>query len=308
MSSAQSKQSTLSVYLVDDSRVVRQSLTDLFSLTPGVEICGTADCVTSALEGVAETKPDVVVLDLNLPGGTGLDVLKAVRTTVPKAVVIVLTMHSFHDLGSRCLEAGAQHFFDKMGDLDPLLKVIAGLAWRKNPKCDSFAVSSPAVRVQKSQTHEVLFSEAAQRCPECIAGLDGDARLLWINHAGQDAMGLTPGAVASRPRWVEFFDVAHRSAAKTALTTAKTAGVARFSASSGARGGTPKWWDIVVTAILNDSGTAITFLVVSRDVTLRRAAVTQLNRQLDEFETDAPRGAGDGSASSKSRGVHTQKV
>lgn len=308
MSSAQSKQSTLSVYLVDDSKVVRQSLTDLFSLTPGVEICGTADCVTSALAGVAETNPDVVVVDLNLPDGTGLDVLKAVRTQVPKAVVIVLTMHSFHDLGSRCLEAGAQHFFEKMGDLEPLLKVIAGLAWRKNPKCDSFVAGSSAVSLQKTQTHEVLLSEAAQRCPECIAGLDGDARLLWINHAGQGAMGLTPGAVASRPRWVEFFDVAHRCAAKTALTTAKTAGVARFSASSGARSGTPKWWDIGVTAILNDSASAIAFLVVSRDVTFRRAAVAQLNRQLDELETDAPRRAGDGSVSSKSPGLHREKV
>ena len=282
------KQNPLSLYLVDDSAVVRQTLSSLLSLTPGVEICGEAESVALALAGVTETKPDVILLDLNLPGGTGLDVLQAVRIAVPEAVVIVLTMHSFHDLGSRCLEAGAHHFFEKTGELDPLLKVVAGLAWRKNPEADPQAAGASAeFSRQKARTHEVLFREVTESSVECITVLDLEGHVLWVNQMGHAAMGLSPKAVSARPRWADFFEGVHRRMAQAALATAKQAGLARLAAFCATLDGTPKWWEIVVTSINGDEGKPAKFLVVSRDVTVRRAAVAELGRQLDQLEADA---------------------
>jgi DNA-binding NarL/FixJ family response regulator len=108
-----SEQPPTRVLLVDDHDLIRDGLTGVFRLEPSMRVLGDAKTVTSALEMFHELRPDVVVTDLQLPDGTGLDVVRAVRKTAPDAGVVVLTMHSGDEQIFAAMEAGASAFVGK---------------------------------------------------------------------------------------------------------------------------------------------------------------------------------------------------
>jgi DNA-binding NarL/FixJ family response regulator len=101
------------VILVDDHDLIRDGLSGIFALEPGMQVVGTAKTVVSALELYAELKPDVVVTDLQMQDGTGLDVVREVRKQRSDAGVVVLTMHSGDEQIFAAMEAGASAFVGK---------------------------------------------------------------------------------------------------------------------------------------------------------------------------------------------------
>ena len=74
--------------------------------------------------------PEVVVLDIRMPGGSGIDVPKHVKRQRPAPVVIMLTNYPFPPYRSRCLAAGADFFFDKSTELDQVAGALGELARR----------------------------------------------------------------------------------------------------------------------------------------------------------------------------------
>ena len=102
-----------SVLLVDDHELIRNGLAAVLDLEPDLEVVATAATVAEALAAFAELRPDVVVADLQLPDGTGLDVVRAVRRTSDATGVVVLTMHSGDDQIFAAMEAGASGFVGK---------------------------------------------------------------------------------------------------------------------------------------------------------------------------------------------------
>ncbi len=78
-----SEQPPTRVLLVDDHDLIRDGLAGVFRLEPSMEVLGDAKTVTAALAMFHELQPDVVVTDLQLPDGTGLDVVREVRRTAP---------------------------------------------------------------------------------------------------------------------------------------------------------------------------------------------------------------------------------
>lgn len=115
------------VYLVEDSPAIRMRLVDMLGDVKGVEIVGGADSPASAIEGIKRTRPDSVVLDVHLLGGSGIEVLRGVHPANPGIVFVVLTNHP--DCQSREIytEAGASYFLDKAGDFEKVKEVIAAL-------------------------------------------------------------------------------------------------------------------------------------------------------------------------------------
>jgi DNA-binding NarL/FixJ family response regulator len=101
------------VILVDDHDLIRDGLSGIFALEPGMQVVGTAKTVVSALDLYAELKPDVVVTDLQMQDGTGLDVVREVRKQRSDAGVVVLTMHSGDEQIFAAMEAGASAFVGK---------------------------------------------------------------------------------------------------------------------------------------------------------------------------------------------------
>lgn len=101
------------VFIVDDVPTMRERLGELVSDIEGVEIVGNAGTPSEAIDGILRTRPDCVLLDYQLIGGTGVDVLRAVHPRSPSTAFIVLTNNATPQHRRACLDAGARYFFDK---------------------------------------------------------------------------------------------------------------------------------------------------------------------------------------------------
>jgi DNA-binding NarL/FixJ family response regulator len=116
------------VFIVDDSESIRRRLTEMLARLDGVAVVGEAASATDAIYGILRTRPDSVLLDLNLMGRTGIDVMRAVRPQVPQTVFVVLTNHAEPQYRKACAKAGATYFLDKSADFDRVPEVIAEIA------------------------------------------------------------------------------------------------------------------------------------------------------------------------------------
>ena len=117
----------INVFIVEDSELVRRRLAGMLGDIEGVAVVGEARTPGAALEGILRTRPDSVLLDLHLLGGSGLEVLRRAHPHTPGTVFIVLTNHANAQYRRACMEAGAAYFFDKSHDIEKVRDVIAGL-------------------------------------------------------------------------------------------------------------------------------------------------------------------------------------
>lgn len=101
------------VLLVDDHDLIRDGLTVAFGIEPDMEVVGAAKTVQEAFELDAALLPDVIVTDLQLQDGTGLDIVRRVRKERSEVGLVVLTMHSGDDQIFAAMEAGASAFVGK---------------------------------------------------------------------------------------------------------------------------------------------------------------------------------------------------
>lgn len=95
------------VLLVDDHLVVRMGLSAVLKSSERLEIVGEAEDVSGAIERFRELRPDVVLMDLRLPGGGGIEALKSIRGEFPGARVVMFTTYDFEEDIHRALQAGA---------------------------------------------------------------------------------------------------------------------------------------------------------------------------------------------------------
>jgi DNA-binding NarL/FixJ family response regulator len=103
--------------LVDDHAVVREGLRAFLRLVPGIEVVGEAADGVDAVRVAAEVRPDVILLDLVMPGGDGISALRALRHAVPEARVLVLTSFTDDAQIFAAMEAGAAGYLLK--DVEP---------------------------------------------------------------------------------------------------------------------------------------------------------------------------------------------
>lgn len=118
----------LSVVLVEDSSVVRERLVDLLARESSVEIVGEYVDAQSAIDGIRDTNPDVVLLDIKLGADSGMQVLNFVTRSAPAVKVIVLSNYAEPQYRSRYLAAGAVAVLDKSNDFDRVPAILRSLA------------------------------------------------------------------------------------------------------------------------------------------------------------------------------------
>lgn len=109
------------VVLVDDHELIRQGLRRAFERTEDFSVVGEASSVAQAFEVIGECTPDVVVLDVRLPDGNGLDVARKVREARPQTGIVVLTMYAGDEQLFGALEAGASAFVPKDSPADDVI-------------------------------------------------------------------------------------------------------------------------------------------------------------------------------------------
>jgi DNA-binding NarL/FixJ family response regulator len=118
------------VFLVDDHPLLREGLAGLIERLPDIRICGEAESAREALEGICRTKADAAIVDLSLKEGSGIELIKAIRTRSPGTAILVLSMHDERRYAERCIRAGARGYVMKAElatkVVDALRDVLAG--------------------------------------------------------------------------------------------------------------------------------------------------------------------------------------
>jgi DNA-binding NarL/FixJ family response regulator len=118
---------TIRILVVDDHGVVRVGVRRLVTDIPGCEVCGEAGTAHDAIEQAKFTRPDMIVLDIGLPDGDGLDVIRTLRAQVARARILVLTMYDEPTLVGRALTAGADGYLVKYAAEGELVAAIGAL-------------------------------------------------------------------------------------------------------------------------------------------------------------------------------------
>jgi DNA-binding NarL/FixJ family response regulator len=115
---------TIHLLIVDDSEQIRTSLRALLGSVPGIASIREASTSSEALASVRADPPALVILDMNLPDGLGMDIIKPLKQLSPAVVIAVFTIHAGPSYSKRCMALGADWFFDKATDADALLEVV----------------------------------------------------------------------------------------------------------------------------------------------------------------------------------------
>ena len=120
------------VVVVDDSKIVRERLIKMLTDIPSLVIVGEAGNSFEALYIIEEKNPDVVILDIKIPGDSGVEVLKRVKKMNSSIVIILLTNYPSEQYKKKCIEYGADYFFDKSEEYSKVKEVMESLVERRN--------------------------------------------------------------------------------------------------------------------------------------------------------------------------------
>ncbi len=101
------------VLIVDDHPLVRTGLNQMISDEPDLEVCGEAAGVTEAMARIEDTKPDLAIIDISLKEGSGLGLIKKIKTRDDPVKMLVLSMHDETMFAERALHAGAMGYVEK---------------------------------------------------------------------------------------------------------------------------------------------------------------------------------------------------
>lgn len=172
------------VMLVDDHALVREGIRHVLTATPGIEVVAEAGDAAEALRLAKETRPDVVVQDLSLPGASGLDLTTRLKSQMPAVKVLILSVHDHQEYVLGAVRAGAQGYLRKdtsPAELRAALQAVArGESYFSPPIARHLTAAvrgegdaeDPAGRLARltPREREVLAGIAAGETSRAIAG------------------------------------------------------------------------------------------------------------------------------------------
>jgi two-component system, NarL family, response regulator DevR len=120
----------MNVFIVEDAPKTRKELADLLADEKGFAVVGEAGSVREAMVGIEATLPEAVLLDISLPDGSGVEVLKFIRQHDLKLSVVVLTSNPYDALRTKCQSLGAAAVLDKLEGLDQVRRALLALSPR----------------------------------------------------------------------------------------------------------------------------------------------------------------------------------
>lgn len=115
---------TTKIFLVDDHAVVREGLKWLIERDKNLSVCGEASSADETLEKIKSAKPDLMIVDIALPGTSGLDLTKSLRTVIPDVKIIILSMFKENLYAERALRSGANGYIMKKDGGEKLISAI----------------------------------------------------------------------------------------------------------------------------------------------------------------------------------------
>jgi PAS domain S-box-containing protein len=170
----------------------------------------------------------------------------------------------------RWIDAVGELHRDEQGKVQWISGLVHDITERKH--------SEEALRHSEEFTRRVLESNQ-----DCIKVMDLAGQILYMNDGGQALMEIDDFATVANTQWLTFWQGSEFKAAESAFTTAAAGGIGRFEGYCPTAKGTPKWWEVVVTAIHDADDRVEQILSVSRDVTERKQAEIDLQASEELF-------------------------
>jgi len=113
------------IAIVDDSSMILSRLKTLLEDVPGILSIHTAGNYADALALLATTRPDIILLDINLPDGNGIDLLRYLRKEYPDIIPIMISNQASSFYRNLCMRIGAAHFIDKSTEFELIPGILA---------------------------------------------------------------------------------------------------------------------------------------------------------------------------------------
>lgn len=139
----------LKLVLIDDHRLFREGLRAVLSTQADLEIVGEAASAREAYGVIDETKPDVVITDVSLPGSDGFIATREILKRQPSCRVLVLTMHASEDYAAQALSAGANGYALKDQTTEEVIQAIRTVARNETYYAPRFSVPTLIEHIQQ---------------------------------------------------------------------------------------------------------------------------------------------------------------
>lgn len=112
------------IYIVDDSVEIRQRLIGLLSEARNLRVVGQAETAEEALKALEDVQPDILLLDIRLPGKSGIELLREVKRRQPGMQIIMMTNYDYPYYRRQSMKAGADSFFNKTWEFESLIEEL----------------------------------------------------------------------------------------------------------------------------------------------------------------------------------------
>lgn len=211
---------TLRIVVADDHGVVREGLRALLSAVQGYELVGTAATGAEAIRAAVMLRPDVLVMDIQMPGVTGIDATREISRVAPRVAVLMLTMFEDDESVFAAMRAGALGYMLKGADPDKMIRAIAAVAGGE--AIFGAEVARRALTyLTAPRSHELAFSELTPREREVLELIAGG----MSNPAIAARLGLAANTVSNHIS--NIFAKLQVASRAEAIVRARTEGLGR---------------------------------------------------------------------------------
>ena len=208
------------IMLVDDHAIVREGVRHVLAATPGLEVVGEAGDGDTALALAQECLPDVVVLDLSLPGLSGLEVTRQLRVLLPAVRILILSVHDHAEYVVGAVRAGANGYLRKDSSPTELREALRAVA-----SGESYFSPPVARQLSAAVRGEASGDDTAGR----LSRLTPREREVLSGIAGGETSREMAARLGLSPRTVE----AYRDSLARKLDIRTVAGLTRFAVEAG---------------------------------------------------------------------------
>lgn len=121
----------MNIVLIDDSHLVRERVANIISELPSINVIGEAGNSIEAMEIIEMMNPDVAILDIKMPGISGVEMLQELKIKHPGMKIIMLTNYPFAQYKAKCLEYGADYFLNKSDEFEKIPNILIEIGKQK---------------------------------------------------------------------------------------------------------------------------------------------------------------------------------
>ncbi len=293
----------MKVLIADDSQPIRERLVDRLSRLHHVKVFEAVD-TPDALRQMNTFEPDVAVLDIRMPGGGGIKALNEIKKQKPDTTVIIMTNYPYAQYRRKCLESGADFFFDKSSEFEQIAETVRQLSQsgkvsevahrtaaaqlvtakeelekatqRQSDMSLLSLLHKPSAKDGADQTY-AMWEKTFDAIPDLVSISDADHRIIRVNKAMADRLGI-PAAELTGKKCFEYFHGSKcpvSGCPHTAMMKDRKAHSAEIYEEH--MGG---WFNISVSPIY-EAGRLIGAIHVSHDITRRKRAEALARNTLD---------------------------